>query len=118
MIRAKGGRLRVDGGTSTNEEEAANILGEYYESLYAKDSYSIAFLSSPQGQSSVDDYVAPPDNAGASINDPFSWAQLAYALKQCSGSSAGHDKVGYPLIKKLPISGHTRILDLINQAWT
>lgn len=50
-------------------------------------------------------------------NTEFSLRELEWALRTCSGQSAGGDEIGYPMLQHLPPSAKTTLLEIYNKIW-
>lgn len=110
--------LRIENSHISDPSTVARILGEYFASLASVDSCNDSFKRRMQPTiSSVPTFPVPDDPENLLINQPFSISELLFALKCCTGKSAGPDGIGYPLIKNLPPSGKLQLLELMNKYW-
>lgn len=50
-------------------------------------------------------------------NQEFSLRELEWALRTCSGQSAGSDEIGYPMLQHLPDSAKDNLLEIFNNIW-
>lgn len=97
----------------------ADVLGGYFESLASIDKYEPDFKRRIQpSRMSIRNLVIPTDVRNLQINEAFSFSELLHSLSCSNGRSAGPDGIGYPLLKYLPASGKSKLLELFNKIWT
>ena len=59
-----------------------------------------------------------PDDDGSDYNVPFRNSVLTQALQRCSNTAPGADNIHYTMVKHLPDSSTTFLLDLFNKVWS
>lgn len=105
--------------TITDPDKVADVLGGYFESLASIDKYEPDFKRRIQpSRMSIRNLVIPTDVRNLQINEAFSFSELLHSLSCSNGRSAGPDGIGYPLLKYLPASGKSKLLELFNKIWT
>lgn len=107
--------IRIDGTVTNVPAHMAESLADHFAAVSATDGYSRTF----QEQKAQEERRVPNPNVDQSPLDAnFSFSELCWALKKAAGLSEGPDRIGYPLLKHLPIQAKLLLLDLYNSVWS
>lgn len=108
--------LKIDGSFTDAPVCMAESLADHFASVSATSGYPEDFQKRKQHQEAN----APNfDNIDPSPLDAnFNLSELTWALSKAAGLSEGPDRIGYPLLKNLPIEAKLILLDLYNQVWS
>lgn len=108
-------RLLVEGNVIDDPKAVAERLADEFYSTSADGNLhpehvakrQTLELVDPQFQFAEDEYY----------NTEFTLNELEFALKTCSGQSAGSDEIGYPMLQHLPVSAKNTLLEIFNNVW-
>ena len=106
--------LQMDGSLVSDPLEVANIFANNLSDI-SRGSQSAAFVNTKNRQEASKTVF--PEDDGSDYNVPFSEAEMEEALKKCSNTASGEDCIHYSMIKNLPESSLTFLLELFNRIW-
>lgn len=102
--------IKIDGSFSDDPVQVSESFADYYEKISIRDTIAVSERNS-------DDLLQSNVDTTASYNQDISLSELDWALSKCTSKSTGSDNIGYPLLKHLPITGKSAILNCYNHVW-
>lgn len=109
--------------TFSSDEEKANLLAETFAATKTKHNIPSPipkYIASEEAKPKYQDPQPSPLDHHSPINLPFSISELEAVLNQIklTKSTPGQDDITYAMIKHLPATGKTLILELINKCYS
>ena len=98
-----------------NAEEVAHELAKHYNERSATSSYPPSFqMAKERAERRCVKLSTDTDDM---YNSDFTLNELLWALDKDRSVSTGPDLVGYPMLKRLPLSVESALLELMNRIW-
>jgi hypothetical protein len=100
---------------TSDAKKISNILAKHFQTVTSNSNYDPKFLSIKQEAEST--IINTDGGSGETYNQLFSLDELEAALISSKRSSPGPDDVHYDMLKHLPSSAKTALLNMYNEIW-
>ena len=103
-----------------NNKDKANTLANHYQKVSSTTNLPADFVKNKHSNEIKIDTMVKNKNdpkPQPTHNKNFTLLELDLALSLCKNTAPGEDLINYEMIRKLPISGKSKLLDLFNQSW-
>lgn len=106
--------LQIDGTFTDVPADMASSLANHFAAVSATEGYTKAFqVRKAQEEECVHLFNGTPSY----LDVNFGFSELCWALNKAAGLSEGPDRIGYPLLKHLPVQAKLILLDIYNDVW-
>ena len=111
--------LMVNNQLLTDSAITSQTLAMHFSSVSSNNNYPDNFNRTRiRLEQTAIDFTAPPNNQTEIYNLPISENELIQALKSCSDSAPGEDKITYSMLKRLHSTALNELLQIMNQIWS